>query len=278
MFYKEKERLFILIHNSFKAIKENDTRVKGSGRDYVLENANNQRVVSTDGIECELCFNKEYILRRNEENMIVLKECSCSVVRRNKKRIENSNLKYLLELYTFDRYKTLESWQEDVKRLAQNYSQNKKDWFYISGQVGSGKTHIAIAILNELIVQNYQFHFLSWREEAPKLKGYIYNDFFKYEKELKEYKQADVLVIDDFFKGSTPTTISEADLRLAFEIINARYNNKKITIITSEHTLQDLKKFDEAIGTRIIEMSRNSFVSIKKDSRLNIRERREYFD
>ena len=275
MFYNIEGKI-LKMSDFFEIVKSHDTREEGV--DYVVENDNKRRVESLDGIECELCLNKEYILRRTEEGSIVSKECSCVAVRRNKAKIERSNLRVLLQTYTFDKYQTKEKWQEDIKELAIKYFQNGKGWFYISGQVGSGKTHVAVSILNEFIKQNKSFDFLSWRDDTPILKGYIYNDFMQYEKMVRGYKSSDVLVIDDLFKGSSPTTVSEADLRLAFEIINARYNTKKLTIITSEHTLQELKKFDEAIGSRIIEMARNSYVAIKKDSRLNIRERREYFD
>lgn len=37
-----------------------------------------------------------------------------------------------------------------------------------------------------------------------------------------------------------------------------RYCDRKITIISSEHTIDELISYDEAIGSRVYEMSRNS--------------------
>lgn len=62
-----------------------------------------------------------------------------------------------------------------------------------------------------------------------------------------------MLFIDDFFKDDNPT---KADIQNAFEIINARYtNNKTITLISSERTVDELKQIDEAIASRIFEMA-----------------------
>ena len=56
---------------------------------------------------------------------------------------------------------------------------------------------------------------------------------------MDKLKKVKVLYIDDFFKGG----ITDADFRLAFEIINARYNDKGLrTIISSEVKIKDLMK------------------------------------
>ena len=62
-----------------------------------------------------------------------------------------------------------------------------------------------------------------------------------------------MLYIDDFFKvkrGEQPTA---ADVNIAFEIINFRYNDfDKITVFSSEISTGDILKIDEALGSRII--------------------------
>ena len=64
-----------------------------------------------------------------------------------------------------------------------------------------------------------------------------------------------MLYIDDFLKGR----ITDADINLAFELINARYNRREtaITIISSELDLGTVTKLDEALGGRIYERARN---------------------
>ena len=80
-----------------------------------------------------------------------------------------------------------------------------------------------------------------------------------YEDRINEMKEADVLYIDDLFKTGKdkegnyqkPTV---ADINLAFEIINHRYNKQNLyTIISSECTLAQILSIDEAVGGRIAE-------------------------
>ena len=82
---------------------------------------------------------------------------------------------------------------------------------------------------------------------------------------MKPWKTVEVLYIDDLFKteqGRNPTT---ADVNIAFEILNYRYRNPElITIISSERTIQDIVKIDEAVGSRIFEKSRNCCINISE--------------
>ena len=57
--------------------------------------------------------------------------------------------------------------------------------------------------------------------------------------------------------------VTESDVNIMFEIINHRYLNNKSIIISSELFQEDLLKFDEAIGSRIIEMCKCRIVEIR---------------
>ena len=57
--------------------------------------------------------------------------------------------------------------------------------------------------------------------------------------------------------------VTESDVNIMFEIINHRYLNNKSIIISSELFQEDLLKFDEAIGSRIIEMCKGRIVEIR---------------
>lgn len=50
---------------------------------------------------------------------------------------------------------------------------------------------------------------------------------------------------------------TESDINIMFEIINHRYLNSQAIIVSSELTQDRLLEFDEAVGSRIIEMCRN---------------------
>ena len=53
--------------------------------------------------------------------------------------------------------------------------------------------------------------------------------------------------------------MSDGDLNVAFELLNARYNARKRTIISGERTIGAIMDIDEAIGSRIYERSKNGY-------------------
>ena len=93
---------------------------------------------------------------------------------------------------------------------------------------------------------------------------------------IDRFKKAEVLYIDDLFKtGKAPDgsvlKITGADVNVAFEIINYRYNNPAlVTIISSELTEDEILDIDEATGGRIYERAKKAF-SIGKDRKKNYR-------
>ena len=93
-----------------------------------------------------------------------------------------------------------------------------------------------------------------------------------YQEMISKYKDAQVLYIDDFFKvrnGEKPTT---GDINLAFEIINHRLLEKdKITIISSEKTLDEIMDYDEATMSRIYQKAGSYKFNIGKDRSKNFR-------
>ena len=108
---------------------------------------------------------------------------------------------------------------------------------------------------------------MQWVSKVREIKEAIKNDY--YSEEIIKYKTCDVLYIDDLFKGRE---VSDADIKIAFDILNSRYiDNKKITIISSELTLQELYEIDEACASRITERARGYIFNIGKERSKNFR-------
>lgn len=79
---------------------------------------------------------------------------------------------------------------------------------------------------------------------------------------MEPLKKVKVLYIDDFFKGS----VTSGDINLAFELLNSRYiSPDKITIISSELTIEQILKYDAAIGGRIAERA-GEYISLLRTS------------
>ena len=70
-------------------------------------------------------------------------------------------------------------------------------------------------------------------------------------------KNARVLFIDDLLKGK----VTDSDINIMYEIINYRYLQRKAVIISTEKTIEQLLEFDEAVGSRLIEMSKGYIIT-----------------
>lgn len=101
-----------------------------------------------------------------------------------------------------------------------------------------------------------------WRDVSTQAKAVV-NDEAEYRRIVTPLKRVKVLYIDDLFKtgkGQNPTT---GDVNLAFEILNARYNDtSKITLLSSELTMPLILNIDEAVGSRIYERSKHWYFDL----------------
>jgi DNA replication protein DnaC len=79
-----------------------------------------------------------------------------------------------------------------------------------------------------------------------------------YQNEMHRYKSAPVLYVDDLFKGK----ITDTDKNIVFEIINFRYLKMLPIIVSTEFSCERLLEFDEAIGSRIIQMCKGYMIEL----------------
>lgn len=187
---------------------------------------------------------------------ISVSECECVIKRRNALRIKRSGLADVMSRYTFEAYKTPDKQTAAIKAAALRYvAESRGEWFVIVGRPGSGKTHVCTAIVGKLIEGGKNCKYMLWRDEVRELKALV-NDNPAYRERMNLLKNVDVLYIDDFLKGRA---VSDGDLNVAFELLNARYNARKRTIISGERTIGAIMDIDEAIGSRIYERSKNGY-------------------
>lgn len=198
-------------------------------------------------------------------------------IRESLHAIEKSGLSDVMKKLTFDSFNASTDWQEYIKIKAKSFVKDGKgNWFYIGGQVGCGKTHICTAVTISLFMQGKSGLYMLWRDKTAELKGLMNTD--SYDKKIEELKKAEVLYIDDFLKTPNNNKPTSADINLAFEILNYRYINKLITVISSEWILSEVIDFDEATGSRIKELTGDYLLTVSKNSNKNYRLRGAYND
>jgi len=225
---------------------------------------------------CEKCNDTEYLITIDDDGYVYAKQCECGVKKDFERRLRRSGLLDLFQEFRFENYQVKGKWQEIIKHKALDYVENgvkNGEWFFIGGQVGAGKTMICTAIVGKLIELGYEAHYMQFRQEIMELKMGM-EDFAEHHRKLNYLKTVKVLYIDDLFKGSKIPT--EADVRLVFDLLNYRYNNKSlITLISTEKNIQDIISIDEAIGSRIYQKSREYMINLAQNKELNQRLKKE---
>lgn len=233
-------------------------------------------ILSTDDAkyECEICKDTEWVDIKDEYGLYSFSApCKCREANLYKKILESCGIAEAFLTKIFNNYKVINRQTEVALNTSMDYTNTfnlirntKNNSLALLGQVGSGKTHLTIAIANELMKKNIGVRYMQYREDIPRIKQSI-TDEVNYNKEINKYKNATVLLIDDLFKRSTIKNqngeyLNDADSRIMFEIINHRYFKGLPIIVSSEFSTMDLLNLDEAIGSRILEMCKGHIVEI----------------
>lgn len=204
--------------------------------------------------------------------------CKCMEGQKSMKRIQESGLSDLIAECTFDKFMTTKPHQKEMARVAASYARKiidresgKQPWLFIGGQPGCGKSFICTAVCGKLLEEKIPVLYMQWPTDARKLKA-VANDP-SFDDFIREYINIPVLYIDDLLKQlhhekPLPT---DADVRIAFEILNARYIQNKPTIISSEWLSAELLEVDEATFGRMMERSRGFLLDIAPDPKKDMR-------
>ena len=224
---------------------------------------------------CPTCKDIGYFLYRIDGYDTKV-NCDCAEKRLAIDRMKRSGIleedrnKTLNDFDTFGE-KTLLCAKTTVKSYMQYFgeiNESRNNSLLLMGQSGTGKTMLGI-IAAMHIINNHRMglNYVSYRTMIRDLKSVI-KDNYAYNLEIGRIISAPVLFIDDLFKGK----ITESDINIMYEIINTRYLQRKPMIISTECDVNTLLDIDEAIGSRIVEMSKGHIV-VFDDNTINYRMR-----
>lgn len=149
---------------------------------------------------------------------------------------------------TLDNYETTNT---DFKKTLKLSAKELKG-LVVHGKTGTGKTHVAIAYARTCMANMMGFYFKNHdeRDDVPTPKFVIatipdmLSSIIEKEKTMQYYKSADVLIIDDLGAETPKDWASEK----TFELINYRYNEDLLTIVT---TNLNPKEIQSTIGARV---------------------------
>ena len=227
---------------------------------------------------CKKCGDKRYF---QAEGFVAVCNCKCKIEgyereQRQKELVERmEQLESLKEVSLLGkRYKEasfekldLERGEEYIKAVERckkfcerwEQVQAKGVGIYLYGDIGTGKTLLTACIGNRLLEKGVAVLFTSFLEIARALK----DKYSRNESELsfmKNLEQVDLLILDDIGTEVIVKSTKEKSWlqEKIYEIINARYVQKKSTIFSSNESVLELHikcGMQEKTVDRIVEMS-----------------------
>lgn len=218
--------------------------------------------------DCPKCEDRGYTFEIKDGYEVAV-PCECLEKKQSIEKMARSGLTEAFKQRTFKTFIVNNEWQLEAKAKAMDYSKNFKETkasLMLSGQPGSGKTHIGVATMLRLIENNTGCVYREYISMLTDLKQ-TSMDEEEYIRSLEKYINPPVLFLDDFLKGE-PTV---ADRKHVYKIINTRYLKSMPMIISTEKSVQDILEFDEAVGSRIVEMCQNNIITFPRGIENNYR-------
>lgn len=224
--------------------------------------------------DCPKCKDEEGFIIRQEDGNEVWRWCEC---RENKivnrlfqasQITEEFQKKSLINFELKGRPQVVWEAYDAALEYLENYTEihnTRKNSIALLGVPGVGKTHLLMAISNELMRNGVGVLYFPWVEGFNDLK----NDFDNMEQKVHRMQNISVLYIDDLFKGRKKPT--EFQVEQLFAIVNYRYLNNKPILLSSEWDFNQICGFDMGIGSRLYEMCKDYAVELKGGLELNYR-------
>ena len=138
--------------------------------------------------------------------------------------------------------------------FAEKFDENDGEGLLFTGDVGTGKTHLAAAIANK-IIRKYSatVEFVSYTEVLADMRAAFSNHSEEAYLLEERMRKAGLLVIDDLGKEKPSPFTNE----LLYRVVNGRYKDKLPMIITSNHGVESLsERLDYPVFSRLVAMCR----------------------
>jgi DNA replication protein DnaC len=219
--------------------------------------------------ECPVCQGNRWVLEE-ADGSVRARRCECQAGQRLRVLLDQARLPHRYRDCTIDGFEEHDESHKNAKKLCKKLIENFPEQhigLLFMGGCGVGKTHLAVALIKELIEKrSARCLFYDFRELIRSLYSSFGSDSSTTESEiLNPIIQADVLVLDELGARQDTPWVEE----IVYYLINKRYNSKKLTIFTTnypdvindeeeEFQKQDFRKdikrketLEDRIGSRI---------------------------
>lgn len=218
--------------------------------------------------KCPICNNTGFERYINEDGYEIFRECGCGIraMQIESKRLEFANIPQAFKNYRFKNFPTTKYKNIDSKNLIMQAMKKISHWLkhiedmesrglglYLWSETrGSGKTRMITSIANT-VMEDYKIgvKFTTSMQILNEIKStWDKNSAGSESKLLNSLATTSILIIDDFGTEQAKDWVGEK----FYTIINQRYIDKKITLFTSNMSINDLP-YDDRIVNRLKEMT-----------------------
>ena len=133
-----------------------------------------------------------------------------------------------------------------IKSVCSGYALNPKGWLVLIGRVGSGKSHLACAIVNSMIERSQSAHIGTVAAMLDGLRAAM--SIGAFEGWWRRLKQVRLLVLDDLGAERETDWATEK----IFELVDQRYVNRQPLVVTTNLGLSD-ERFNPRLASRLQE-------------------------
>lgn len=214
--------------------------------------------------ECPECQGYGFVL----SDLGVATPCECRKHQLVAERLSEARIPQKFLNKTLENFKGRQRIINEARESAQTYVQGfhlreEMKGLLIMGTAGSGKSHIAIAILKEIIKKGYTGLYFSVPELLKQMRETYGSESDQSETSILDMvSKADLLVLDDL------DLTSAWDRDRLYLLINRRYELNKPTIVTTSVELEQLKtQLSPRIVSRLYEMCQHLFDLPSEDYR-----------
>lgn len=174
--------------------------------------------------------------------------CDCTNVDRTDRALARARVPERYRHCDFDNFETdneienvsreqLQAWNRSlaqakliVERFAKEFPLAADQGLLLMGPCGVGKTHLAVAALKEIVLRGHRGLFYDYRELLKEIQDSYNVESQSTEMDVLEpVLKAEILVLDDV--GSSKPSLWA--LETVGHILNTRYNEKRVTILTT---------------------------------------------
>ncbi|HEV8610002.1 MAG TPA: ATP-binding protein [Thermoanaerobaculia bacterium] len=206
---------------------------------------------------CSLCGGAGWVLDSIEGRKRA-RPCSCRDEALRRERLDSAGIPVRYRADNFANFEEHTPELNNAKRIAREFVDTYpvvESGLLFVGPAGRGKTHLACAILSELVVTKaVQGLYVDFSDLLMRIQTSFRPDAdLSKESVLTPYAEAELLVVDELGASKPHPWV----LDVLYHLLNTRYNQKRITIATSNYEDQpdtasgEREKLEDRIGYRL---------------------------